>query len=121
MYVLVMVLDDTAHLNAVLEAWQRAGVGGVTILESTGLNRVLMRHRPQAAYAGFSQIFGSGQVGHNTLFAVINDVATAEAAVAATEQVTGPLAGPDTGIMFLVPLVKAWGVLTTDDAATGGE
>ena len=31
MYMLIMVLDDTAHLNDVLSAWDTAGVGGVTI------------------------------------------------------------------------------------------
>lgn len=120
MYLLVMVLDDTTRLGSVLDAWQGAGAGGVTILESTGLNRVLTRHRPDAAYAGFSQIFGSGRAGHNTLFAVIDDLATAEAAVAATEAVTGDLSAPDTGIVFLIPLVKAWGLATAGETTGEG-
>jgi hypothetical protein len=66
-YMLIMVLDDVAHLNDVLQAWIQAGVRGVTILESTGLNRVLRRRSADPVYAGFSQIFGSARVGHNTL------------------------------------------------------
>ena len=110
MYMLVMVLDDTAHLNDVLNAWESAGVGGVTIIESTGLNRVLQRHSADMAFAGFSQIFGSGRVGHNTLFTVIDTLDMAEAAVNATEAVLGDLTEPDRGIIFALPVAKTWGL-----------
>lgn len=110
MYMLIMVLDDSAHLNEVLQAWINAGVQGVTILESTGINRVLPRPTPQPMFAGFSHIFGSGRVGHNTIFAVIEELAVAEAAVAATETVLGDLSQPNTGIIFAVPVARAWGM-----------
>ena len=109
MYMLMMVLDDSAHLNDVLRAWVEAGVKGVTIMESTGVNRVLPRPVAGPMFAGFSQIFGSGRVGHNTIFAVIDDMETAEAAVAATEGVLGDLTKPHTGIIFAVPVAKTWG------------
>ncbi len=110
MYLLIMVLDDSAYLNDVLAAWTEAGVLGVTILESTGLNRVLQRNAPDAAYAGFSQFFSGGRVGHNTLFSVIEDLATAEKAVAATEKVIGGLNTPHTGIIFALHIAQSWGI-----------
>ncbi len=110
MYMLVMVLDDTVHLNDVLTAWEEAGVGGVTIIESTGLNRVLQRHSPDMAFVGFSQLFGSGRVGHNTLFTVIDSLDVAETAVAATEAVLGDLTQPNKGIIFALPVAKTWGL-----------
>jgi len=110
MYLLVMVLDDLEHLNDVLNAWTEVGVPGITILESTGVNRVLQRDTADAAFAGFSQIFGSGRVGHNTIFSVIADLELAEKAVTATEKVVGPMADPHTGIMFVMPLTKTWGI-----------
>lgn len=114
MLMLIMVLDNAIHLNSVLQAWRGAGVRGVTILESTGINRVMTREEADVAFAGFSQIFGSRRVGHNTLFAVIDSLETAQAAVTATEQVVGDLNEPSTGIIFTVPVVQAWGV--TNDA-----
>lgn len=110
MYLLVMVLDDSTRLNEVLTAWRNAGVKGVTVLESTGLNRVLPRESAQPAFAGFSQIFGSGRVGHNTLFAVIDELTVAETAVAATEAILGDLTQPHTGIVFALPVAKTWGM-----------
>jgi hypothetical protein len=110
MYVLFMVLDDSTKLNDVLLAWKGAGVKGVTVVESTGLNRVLPRLEPQSAFAGFSHFFGSGRVGHNTLFAVIDELDVAETAVTATEAILGDLTQPNTGIIFAVPVAKAWGL-----------
>jgi hypothetical protein len=109
MYMLMMVLDDATRLNEVLAAWIDAGVPGVTILESTGVNRVLPRPTAQPMFAGFSQIFASGRVGHNTLFAIINSAAIAEAAVQATEAILGDLDQPNTGIVFLLPVAMTWG------------
>lgn len=110
MYMLIMVLDDSTRLNEVLQAWRDAGVKGVTIMESTGVNRVLPRAVAGPMFAGFSQIFGSGRVGHHTLFAVIEGLELAETAVVATESVLGNLTQPHTGIVFVVPVVKVWGM-----------
>lgn len=109
-YLLIMVVDDVAHLNDVLQAWIEAGVQGVTVLESTGVNRVLERAQPQSMFMGFSQIFGAGRVGHNTLFAVIDSLEVAETAVEATEAVVGDLMQPHTGIVFAIPIAQTWGM-----------
>ena len=36
-YLLVCVLDAPAHLSAVLDGWTEAGVLGITVLESIGV------------------------------------------------------------------------------------
>jgi hypothetical protein len=110
MYMLIMVLDDSEHLNDILQAWVNAGVPGVTILESTGVNRVLPRDYAGPMFAGFSQFFGTGRVGHNTIFAIIDSLELAEAAVKATEGVLGDLNQPHTGIIFAMPVIKTWGM-----------
>ena len=110
MYMLIMVLDDVAHLDEVLQAWIAAGVKGVTILESTGVNRLLRRTEAQPMFMGFGQIFGGARVGHNTLFAVIDSLEIAEKAVAGTEEVIGDLSKPHTGIVFALPVAGAWGI-----------
>ena len=109
MFLLMMGLDDTSRLNDVLQAWQTAGVRGVTILESTGMQRVIERHKPSAARGGFGGLFG-GMVGHKTIFAVVDDLEMAEAAMRQAELVVGSLSEPSTGIAFLVPVMAAWGI-----------
>lgn len=110
MYMLVMVLDDPTRLNEILDAWTQAGVPGITIVESTGVNRVLARQSARAAFAGFGQIFGGGRVGHNTIFSVIPALEVAEKVVAATESVLGNLSEPHTGVIFVLPVTQAWGL-----------
>lgn len=110
MYLFMMILDDVMQRDAVLQAWVDAGVRGVTVLESTGINRVLQRTEARPMYMGFGQMFGAGRVGHNTLFAIIPSLDVAEEAVRATEDVIGSLDNPDTGIAFAVPVSKGWGL-----------
>lgn len=110
MYLLMMVLDDVSHREQVLEAWMDAGVKGVTVMESTGINRVLHRSEAQPMFMGFGQLFGGGRVGHNTLFAVIDSLEIADAAVRGTEAILGDLNAPHTGIIFAVPVAKTWGL-----------
>ena len=45
MYMVLFVLDDPEHLDAVLSAWSSKGLTGVTIVESTGLYRRQKRKR----------------------------------------------------------------------------
>ena len=107
-----LVLDNTALLNDVLEAWTDAGVRGITILESTGVHRVRARASTQDApfMLGFSRLLRTDQVGHNTLFTVVPDMEIVERLVAATEGIVGDLSQPNTGVLFALPVAAAWGL-----------
>ena len=107
-----LVLDNSALLNDVLEAWSDAGVRGVTILESTGVHRVRSRASTHDApfMLGFSRLLRTDQVGHNTLFAVVRDMDIVERVVTSTEEVVGDLSQPNTGVLFAVPVAAAWGL-----------
>lgn len=109
MFLLMMVLDDTDHLNDVLDAWRKAGVQGVTILDSTGMQRVRELHRPSASRGGFPHLFPGGD-GHKTIFAVVDGLEMAEAAISRSEAIIGSLSRPNTGIAFLVPVIAGWGI-----------
>lgn len=109
MYMLFLVLDDSARLNEVLAVWEQTGAPGITILESTGLHRVLTRQEASSAFAGFGALFGSGQTGHHTLFTIIPDLALAQTIITATEVILGNLNEPNTGIAFALPVAQTWG------------
>lgn len=112
MYLLVCVLDNPSNLTAVLDSWTDAGVLGITVLDSTGVQRI-KKHTGQEdlpLFIGFSRLLRTDQYSHNTLFAVVKDMDTVKRAVAATEAVTGALAGPHTGILFALPVEAAWGL-----------
>ncbi len=112
MFQIWFVLDDPALLNDVLEAWTSVGICGITILESTGVHRVRSRASTHDAplMLGLSRLLRTDQVGHTTLFAVVDDMAAVERAKEATELVVGDLSGPNTGILFATPVAAAWGL-----------
>ena len=100
MFNVLFVLDDPNKLQEVLEAWEKAGISGVTILESTGMHRVKRRFFPMRYLPAMYE----QEDNHLTLMAVVDDEALIEACLRATEEVIGSLAEPNTGIFAAWPL-----------------
>jgi len=107
MFMVMLVLDDPDQLDEVLVAWRKAGIGGATIIESTGIHRrqqqmIPMRYLFQAA--------GRSEVGHYTLLAIVDNEKVIQDCLAATEAQVGNLDDPDTGIFAAWPLTVVKGL-----------
>lgn len=113
-YLVALVLDDPDKCTAVLDAWEAAGANGITILESTGLGRVrragLRDDLP--LMPSLHDLLRGEESYHRTLFSVVEDQKQIDALVAATQSVTGDLNQPDTGLLFVVPLLQVFGLST---------
>ncbi len=57
-----------------------------------------------------SALFECREESHRTLFAVIPDGFDVEVLVAATERVVGSFSEPGTGIIFVLPVSRVWGL-----------
>jgi hypothetical protein len=121
MYVLTMILVDCERLNEVIGGWIGAGVEGITVLESAGIGGKVVRDRPSPLYMGFSRMFQSHWREHTTVVAVVPTMRVAEAAVAASEKVLGPLAQAGNGVAYVSPVLKSWGLLPAPLDDTGSE
>jgi nitrogen regulatory protein PII len=111
----VFVLDNLEQCSSVLEAWEESGVPGVTILESTGLGRVrgvLWDDMP--LLPSLRDLLAGRELHHSTLFAVVEDEATVERVIAATERVIGDFARHHTGLLFVVPVTRVLGLERLD-------
>ena len=108
---LVMVLDDPALLDRVLEAWLNAGVSGLTVLDSTGVEGARERadRKDLPTFLGYCRLLHADQHGHYTLFTVA-DAETIQRVVPATEAIVGDLNAPRTGILFTLPVNQVWGL-----------
>lgn len=110
---IVLVLNDPGKTEDILAAWVAVGVSGVTILDSRGLSHQVSRHSLRddlPLFPSLEDLLRGREEPHRTLFAVVPDGFEVEALVAATEQITGTFNQPDTGIMFAVPVTRAWGL-----------
>lgn len=115
----MLVLDRQDLLTRVLDAWQEAGIRGATVLESTGMHRIQQCRVRLHARFDFAHIADECQERHNTLFAVVEDMALVEKCLSATEAVVGDLASPNTGIFAAWPVARVKG-LPKNQAAGGG-
>lgn len=107
MFMVMLVLDDPDQLEAVLRAWDQAGVRGATIIESTGIQGRLRRLIPMRYVF---RAAGSDEEGHLTLLAIVETQGVADACLRATETVTGDLNGAHTGVFASWPLTTVKGV-----------
>jgi nitrogen regulatory protein P-II 1 len=109
----VLVLDDPAKTEEILTAWLGLGVSGMTILDSAGLRHKLGRRGLRddlPLFPALEDLLRSREEPHRTLFAVVPDGFDIDALVATTEEITGALDEPDTGILFVMPVTRVWGL-----------
>jgi hypothetical protein len=93
-------------------AWENAGVKGVTILPSTGLNRMQKRalQEDMPIIPSLEDFFQSNEEGNRTLFTVVNGEEMVDKILEATENIVGSLNDPNTGVLIVLPVVKTYGI-----------
>jgi len=108
-HVLVMTTDKLDILPAILARWREIGVGGATVLRSVGSFRTTswLERVGQSMLGG---AFDADELQQRTLFAVIEDDAVLEAAIAEAERLTGGFDQPKSGILFVFPAPRVLGL-----------
>jgi nitrogen regulatory protein PII len=111
-YLIVLVVDDIDHCPEILDAWEEAGVLGVTILASTGIG-----HMRRAGLRddiplmpSLQDLLESEEVHHRTLLSVVDSQEMVDKMVVIAQQVIGNLEDPHTGFLFVVPVIQAYGL-----------
>jgi nitrogen regulatory protein PII len=111
MFMIICVIDNPDKLDAVLNAWKKAGLPGATILESTGLHR----HKGSQQHIAMRYAFGQSNLserGNFTIFTVVETEALIDTCLKATESVIGDFDLPSTGIFTAMPLFMTKGTNT---------
>ena len=112
MQILLIVLNKTEKLSPLLDAWMEQGIGGATVLKSTGMVRILAKNMEQYPIVGsLRRLVGDmdERKDSRTIFMALQDDKI-EAAKAVVRSVVGDLSQPDTAVMFTLPLLSAEGV-----------
>ncbi len=112
MYLILFVLDDPDKLQDLLDAWEKAGAGGATVLVSTGPQRIrTIGFRDDIPLMpGLDDFYKRIEEYHRTLFTVVKDDQTLEKIIAATQRVVGDLNSPNTGILVVMPASQVYGL-----------
>ena len=113
MYMIMLVLDDPARLDKILEAWAQIGVTGATIIESTGMHRRTRKHIPMRYSFEDTSL---QEKGNYTLFVIVPGEELVNQSLAAVESIVGNLDDPNTGVFSAWPLSVVKGVQVRKDA-----
>ncbi|MEG0766169.1 MAG: hypothetical protein RR482_00490 [Clostridia bacterium] len=110
MQLLVLVLNKTECLEPLMEALLSHHLCGATVLDSTGMLRILDPYQEQLPIFGsLRHLFDPERESSKTIFMVLPD-AQVEVAMRVIREVTGGLDKPDTGIAFALPTLFVEGL-----------
>ena len=116
-YMIIFVIDDIDQCPSVFDAWEEAGVSGITILESTGLGRIraLSGIRDDLPLMpSLRNLLQSREEHHRTLFTLVDSEEAIDRVFDATERIVGDLTEPNKGIIFALPVARVRGLIHPD-------
>jgi nitrogen regulatory protein PII len=114
MFFVLFVLHDETKLSELLDAWDGVGVGGITVLPSTGMGRIskfaALREDLPLIPSLAALLAEHDELLNRTLFTIVHDQALVDRLVSATERVVGGLDQENTGILAVMPIAQVYGM-----------
>ncbi len=110
---LVLVIDQEEQAWDILSAWERVGVPGVTLIDSTGSQHSHDLTRDDLPFVvSLRAVLEQREKRTQLLFSVIEDDNICEQAVRAVLQLLPDFEQGHRGIMFTQPIARVWGYLS---------
>ena len=116
-YLIILVVHDIEKLEDLLLAWEKAGTSGITVLPSIGMKKmdeVKALREDLPLLPMLSSLFEQDEELNRTVFTIVEGDELMEAVVIATETILGNLDLPNTGVMVVLPAIKAFGLHRKD-------
>lgn len=113
-HMVVLILDRIEMAPLVLDAWEATGVGGVTVISSTGLGRIRKRtYRDDLPLMpSLAAIMQASEEPHSTMLTIVEDEELLNKVLEVTQALLGDMTKPNTGILFAVPVSHVIGLTT---------
>ncbi len=106
--------------SRLFDAWEAAGVTGITILESTGLGRLrrtMGLRDDMPLMPSLRSLMQSREEHHRTIFSLVEGDEMVDKIIEATENTIGPLSEPHTGVLFALPVSRVVGLPNDEQVA----
>ncbi|MEZ4518452.1 MAG: hypothetical protein R3C44_17085 [Chloroflexota bacterium] len=119
-YLVVLIIDDISQCPQLFNAWEEAGVTGLTIVESTGLGRIrrtIGLREDMPLMPSIRSLLQAQEEHHRTIFSIVEGEAMIDALIEATENTLGKLSEPNKGIFFALPLARVVGLASEEEVA----
>ena len=109
MHLVVIILNKFECLEELLVRFAEGGISGATVIESTGMARVLGGKDDLRIFGSLRMMFSPVREENRTIFTVLPEEKIPAVKQIVTD-VVGDLSKPDTGIMFAVPVSFTEGI-----------
>ena len=111
-HMILLIVDNPDQCPSVLDAWEALGVGGITILESTGLGRLRKAgiRDDMPLMPSLSYLLKGREERHRTLFTVVEGEAWVNQIIETTQAILGDLNEADNGVLFVLPVSRVVGL-----------
>lgn len=103
---LVLVISDEEKLERILEGFMKIGIRGATIIDSVGMGRFLAHTMP---FASLNAMINGNREINKTVFAVSKHESKIQQAIALIKRTMGELVKPDSGFVFVISNIDAFG------------
>ncbi len=105
MYLLVTVLERSEQLAKIMEQFAKIGITGSTVVDSTGMGRVLMKTRATLpVMQQINKVTTDLESSNKTILTVIQEKDRLDKAIKIIKSFCGDLSEPGKGILFALPL-----------------
>ena len=106
MKLVVIFLNKIEYLEDLLSAFLEIGVGGATVVDSTGMGRIISYNIP--IFAGLRDAFPGSSPGNKTILTVVEEEMVEQIATV-VQDTCGSFEEPGTGLMFSLPVENVYG------------
>jgi len=111
-FLIMYVLDSVAQMGEVLDAWEKTGVTGITIFDTTGIGRLR-----QAGFRddlplmpSLGDLLNQPDVNHKTLMTILEDEAAVDRVIEATRAIVGDFSEHHSGVLCVLPVLRVYGI-----------
>jgi nitrogen regulatory protein P-II 1 len=111
-YLVVLIVDDPEDCLRVIDRWSELGVTGATILDSTGMGRIKKAGMREdfPLIPSLQDFLAVREEPHRTILSVVEDETLVDKMAEVARHIIGDLDEPHTGFLFVVPVLKAYGL-----------
>jgi len=112
MKAIFLIMAEPRHLEEIIEAWQKIGLHGITVLDSYGSEKAIKKHTAEDSLPMFGSVMGylrSKRQRSYTLISIVEEDRMVDEVIRITEEVVGNLTEKGKGILFVLPLDRVVG------------
>jgi nitrogen regulatory protein PII len=112
---IILITEHTDKGLEIAEAWEKAGAGGVTLIETYGLHR--LREKSESLelqlFVSMASVLRQIEETNQTIFTIVTDDLV-DKLVEAAGEVIGDLRKPHTGVAFVIDVERTFGIKAVD-------